>query len=122
MDDVVNCDFAAPAVVRRGELILAIGTGGASPALARRLREELGEHYGEHWAEILSVLREVRESTLALLPDLAERSRRWRAALDIDEAEKLVLAGRSAELRERLRARLVGSERPSGERPDGGGT
>ena len=53
MDDVPNCDFAAPAVVRRGELILAIGTGGASPALARRLREELGERFGEHWAEIV---------------------------------------------------------------------
>jgi siroheme synthase-like protein len=123
MDDVPNCDFAAPAIVRRGELILAIGTGGASPALARRLREELGERYGEHWAEIVSVLREVRESTLPLLPDLAERSRRWRAALDLDEAEKLVLAGRSTELRERLRARLVGDEGLSGERrnAEGGG-
>ena len=78
MDDVPNCDFAAPAVVRRGELLLAIGTGGASPALAKRLREELAERYGEHWAEVVAVLREVRESTLPLLPDLAERSRRWR--------------------------------------------
>ena len=108
MDDVANCDVAAPAVVRRGELILAIGTGGASPALARRLREELGERYGEEWGEIVSILREVRESTLPLLPDLAERGRRWRAALDLDEAEKLVSAGRSAELRARLRSRLVG--------------
>ena len=116
MDDVANCDFAAPAVVRRGELILAIGTGGASPALARRLREELGDRYGEHWSEIVSVLREVRESTLPLLPDLAERSRRWRAALDLDEAEKLVVAGRSAELRERLRARLVEDDGPGGAR------
>jgi siroheme synthase-like protein len=118
MDDVPNCDFAAPAVVRRGELILAIGTGGASPALARRLREELGERFGEHWAEIVSILREVRGSTLPLLPDLAERSRRWRAALDLDEAEKLVLAGRSEELRERLRARLVEDGGvPAGGRP-----
>jgi siroheme synthase-like protein len=107
MDDAPNCDFAAPAVVRRGELLLAIGTGGASPALARRLREDLSERYGEHWAEIVAILREVRSSTRPLLPDLAERSRRWRAALDLDEAEKLVLAGRPAELRSRLRARLV---------------
>ena len=108
MDDVPNCDFAAPAVVRRGELLLAIGTGGASPALARRLREDLSERYGEHWAEIVAILREVRGSTLPLLPDLAERSRRWHAALDLDEAEKLVLAGRPDELRTRLRTRLVG--------------
>ncbi|MEO8291811.1 MAG: bifunctional precorrin-2 dehydrogenase/sirohydrochlorin ferrochelatase, partial [Actinomycetota bacterium] len=110
MDDIPNCDFAAPAVVRRGELLLAIGTGGASPALARRLREDLSERYGAHWAEIVSILREVRVSTLPLLPDLAERSRRWQAALDVDEAEKLVLAGRSEELRARLRSRLVGQQ------------
>ena len=109
MDDVPNCDFAAPAVVRRGELLLAIGTGGASPALAKRLREDLSERYGAHWAEIVAVLREVRESTLPLLPDLAERSHRWRLALDLDEAEKLVRSGRSAELRDRLRKRLVGA-------------
>jgi hypothetical protein len=68
----------------------------------------------------VSILREVRESTLPLLPDFAERSRRWRAALDLDEAEKLVLAGRSEELRDRLRARLVEDDRaPAGERPAG---
>ena len=107
MDDVPNCDFAAPAVVRRGELLLAIGTGGASPALARRVREELDERYGEHWAEIVAILREVRESTSTLLPDLPERSRRWRSALDLREAEALVLAGGGEELRERLRERLL---------------
>src|SRR5262249_49678433 len=41
MDDPIHCDFAAPAVVRRGELTIAISTGGRSPALARRLREDL---------------------------------------------------------------------------------
>ena len=108
MDDVPNCDFAAPAVLRRGELLLAIGTGGASPALASRLRDELAERYGEDWAELVAILREVRASTTPLLPDLAERARRWRRALDLEEAEKLVAAGRGEELRERLRERLVG--------------
>ena len=108
MDDVPNCDFAAPAVVRRGELLVAIGTGGASPTLAGRLREELAERYGDHWTEILEILREIRESTLPLLPDLTERSRRWRIALDVEEAEKLVREGLGDELRERLRTRLVG--------------
>jgi precorrin-2 dehydrogenase len=110
MDDVPNCDFAAPAVLRRGELLVAVGTGGASPTLAKRLREDLAERYGEHWGELVTILREVRESTLPLLPDLTERARRWRLALDLDEAEKLILADRGAEFRERLRTRLVGSE------------
>jgi siroheme synthase-like protein len=111
MDDVSNCDFAAPAVVRRGDLLLAIGTGGASPALARRLREELSIRFGEHWKEVVEVLRQVREDTLPLLPDYGERARRWREALDLGEAEDLALQGRTAELRVRLIRRLVGQDR-----------
>jgi siroheme synthase-like protein len=84
MDDVANCDWAAPAVVRRGDLLFAIGTGGRSPALAKRLRKELAERYGDEWEEVLAVLGEVREETLPLLPDLTERARRWQLALDLD--------------------------------------
>lgn len=113
IDDVRNCDFAAPAVVRRGDLVIAIGTGGASPALARRLREEFSERYSEHWAELVDVLREVREETLPHLPDLGERSRRWRLAMDLDEAEELIRAGRRVDLRRRLLARLLGAEVPA---------
>lgn len=107
MDDVGNCDFAAPAVVRRGDLAIAISTGGRSPAAAARLRELLGERFGPEWEELIGILRVVREDTLPMLPDLAERSRRWRAALDLDEAQGLVSSGRGAELRARLRRRLV---------------
>jgi precorrin-2 dehydrogenase/sirohydrochlorin ferrochelatase len=110
MDDVPNCDFAAPAVVRRGELVVAISTGGRSPALARRLREELETQFGEEWAEVLEVLREVREETLPLLPELAERSRRWNEALNPREAAVLVASGRRDELKANLRERLLGQE------------
>lgn len=110
MDDVPNCDFAAPAVVRRGDLVLAIGTGGRSPALARRIREELEVRYGEEWAETMRVIGAVREETLPSLPDLGTRARRWRAALDLDEAAALVRAGRPHELRRRLFQRLLRAE------------
>jgi len=107
VDDVSWCDWAAPAVVRRGELLFAIGTGGASPALSKKLRERREAEFGPEWAEVLRVLREVREETLPLLPDLRDRSRRWQAALDPDEAAELVRAGGADELRTRLRARLL---------------
>lgn len=110
LDDVPNCDFAAPAVVRRGELVVAISTGGRSPALARRLREELETQFGDEWAEVLEVLREVREETLPLLPELAERSRRWNEALNPREAAVLVASGRRDELKANLRGRLLGQE------------
>jgi siroheme synthase-like protein len=107
VDDIPLCDWAMPALVRRGELLVAIGTGGASPALARKLRERIEREYGPEWAEIVRVLREVREETMPLLPDFSERSARWRAALDVDEAVALVRAGDVDELRGRLVTRLL---------------
>jgi siroheme synthase-like protein len=107
MDDVPSCDWAAPAVVRRGDLVLAIGTGGASPAVARLVRERLEEELGPEWADLLRVVGEVRAETVAALPDLAVRARRWHAALDLDEAAALVRDGRSEELRGLLRGRLL---------------
>jgi precorrin-2 dehydrogenase/sirohydrochlorin ferrochelatase len=111
IDDAPNCDFAAPAVVRRGHLVLAIGTGGASPALAAKLRGELEERFGPCWAELVEVLRAVRADGPRSL-DAAERARRWRAALDLAEAERLVTEGRAGELRELLAARLRAEEEP----------
>jgi precorrin-2 dehydrogenase/sirohydrochlorin ferrochelatase len=110
VDDPDHCDFAAPAVVRRGELVIAVSTGGRSPALASHLRRLLEERFGPEWEELVALLGEVREQTLPLLPDLGERSRRWRRALQLDELEALVRDGRGEEARERLLARLVGVE------------
>jgi siroheme synthase-like protein len=112
MDDVPNCDWAAPAVVRRGDLVLAVGTGGVSPAVARLVRERLESAFGPEWAEVLRVVGEVRDEASAALPVFAERARRWRVALDLDEAAALVRTGRSDELRSRLRDRLLGEPVP----------
>ena len=113
VDDIPNCDWAAPAVVRRGDLVLAIGTGGASPAAARLVRERLEAEFGEEWTEILRIVGGVRRDTIAALPDFAERASRWHEALDLDEAAALVRAGRGDELAARLRDRLLREARAS---------
>ena len=77
IDDIPQCDWAAPAVVRRGDLVLAIGTGGMSPTVARLVRERLQHEFGAEWAEVLRVVGEVRRETLPALP----RLRGARAAL-----------------------------------------
>jgi siroheme synthase-like protein len=107
MDDVANCDFAAPAIVRRGDLVIAIGTGGRAPALASRLRAELANRFGPEWAELVDVVGRVRTATLPHLPDFEDRSRRWKAALDLDELEQLLRAGQPDEAATRLRDRLL---------------
>jgi len=60
VDDPDNCDFYYGAVVRRGELQIAISTAGHSPALAQRLREKLEKDFGieyEHWVTTLGAAR-----------------------------------------------------------------
>jgi siroheme synthase-like protein len=107
IDDIPHCDWSAPAVVRRGDLVLAIGTGGVSPAVARLVRERLQTEFGAEWVEVLRVVGEVRRDTLPSLPDLRARAERWQKSLDLDEAAGLVRDGRAEELRTLLRERLL---------------
>ncbi len=106
MDDPAHCDWSAPALVRRGQLTIAIATGGRSPAVARRLREELEERFGPEWEPLLELLGEVRDASLAWLPDYEDRARRWQEALDLDELAGLVRDGQVDEARRRLVGRL----------------
>jgi precorrin-2 dehydrogenase/sirohydrochlorin ferrochelatase len=66
-------DFALPSVVRAGDLTLAVSTGGAAPALARRVRERLEAEFDATFAEWVRVLAEVRAVVLAEVADAARR-------------------------------------------------
>lgn len=60
VDDTEHCDFYYPAVVRRGDLQIAISTAGNSPALAQRLRRELESQFDEMYGDWLSFLGRAR--------------------------------------------------------------
>ena len=104
-DDPERCDFILPSVLRRGALTVAVSTGGASPTVARMVREELEAALGPDYAALVAVVaderRALRERGVAVDPE------RWRSALD-GELRRLVAAGRAAEARARLRERLDG--------------
>ncbi len=53
VDDPARCDFILPSVVERGDLAIAVSTGGKSPALAKKLRTELEDAYGPEYAILL---------------------------------------------------------------------
>ena len=60
VDDPPNCSFIAPSIVQRGPVTVAISTGGASPALARKLRESLQESSDLAWADLANVMAAAR--------------------------------------------------------------
>lgn len=76
-----HCDFHTPAVVRRGRLLLAAGTGGASPAAAAIVRERLEAAFGAEWAVALEELSQVRETMREAGADLREITEDARARL-----------------------------------------
>ena len=61
VDDPDQCTFIAPSIVRRDPITLAISTGGASPALARKMRETLSEDKVLQWADLADVLARARK-------------------------------------------------------------
>ena len=117
VDDVPNCDFIMPGVVRRGELVLAISTSGLSPAMARKVREDIEEFLGEDDAELLSLAAEVRrdlngQGVAVKDCDRCDRSHLdvWNAALDA-EVKKLVGSRQRDKAKQRLLKSLLA---PSG--------
>jgi siroheme synthase-like protein len=99
-DDPTNCDFILPAVVRKGKITLAASTSGTSPALARRLREELDAYLTEDMPALADLLAEVRQEVRA--HGIKVESDTWQYA--IDEQLRVLLAQRKFVA---ARARLI---------------
>jgi precorrin-2 dehydrogenase/sirohydrochlorin ferrochelatase len=59
-DEPELCDFHVPAILRRGDLVLTVSTGGRAPGLARRLREWLEQKFGPEWQGRLGTLGDAR--------------------------------------------------------------
>jgi siroheme synthase-like protein len=102
-DDPAHCDFILPSVLRRGALTVAVSTGGASPALARVIREEIEACVPAGYAALADVAGDVRCSLRARRH--AADAETWVSALD-GEVRRLAAAGRVAEARRRLLERL----------------
>lgn len=96
VDDPQHSNFILPAQVRRGDLSIAISTGGASPALARRLREKLEADIGPEYELLIQLLAELRPK---LIESFSPGEARLQAALhliDSDILKVLRQAGYSA--------------------------
>jgi siroheme synthase-like protein len=91
-DDPARCTFILPALVRRGDLTVAVATGGSSPALARAIREELETYLTDDYATLASIAAEARREVRAAgRPVTADA---WRRALGPDVRRLIVERGR----------------------------
>jgi len=73
IDEPASCSFQVPAVVRRGDLTLAVSTNGKSPAVAAMVRRTLAESFGEEYSQLLDLISRLRDQVLSVDRDFAER-------------------------------------------------
>jgi siroheme synthase-like protein len=105
VDDAPLCTFIAPSIVRRGEVTLAISTGGSSPALARKLKETILESDLLRYADLAEVLSKAR--TLVKQRGLVVDAERWQEGIT-EQLVGLVDAGKSEEALDVLISFLLG--------------
>ncbi|MYB22465.1 MAG: bifunctional precorrin-2 dehydrogenase/sirohydrochlorin ferrochelatase [Chloroflexi bacterium] len=104
-DDPGHCDFILPAVVRRPPLTLAISTGGGSPAVARRVREELTDYLDADTSSMAELVAEVRADLRRLHAFRAIPSEAWQSAMD-GQVRILLAQRRRGQAKALLLARL----------------
>ena len=105
-DDPDRCSFTLMSVVRQGDLVVTIGTGGRSPALATYLKEHVATEMGPEWEVLLELLSEERERLRAA--GTSTETVDWRRAIDSGMLD-LIRTGRVAQAKELLRACLSSS-------------
>lgn len=101
VDDPLRCDFILPSVVERGDLLIAVSTGGKSPALAKRLRKELEEAYGPEYGVLIEILGELRGKVMDGGRSSDENSKLFEAVVRSDILE-YIRAKRWGRVKERI--------------------
>ncbi|MBA4368514.1 MAG: siroheme synthase [Desulfobacterium sp.] len=76
------CNFILPAIVTRGDLIIAISTSGNSPAFAKKLKKNLEEQFGEEYALLLNLMGAIRKKLLAQAHEPEEHKHLFEQLLD----------------------------------------
>ena len=110
VDDSQHCDFIVPSHLRRGDVTIAISTGGRSPALARKIRTELEKDLATKYAPLASLVGGVRS-------ELKRRGIKvsaddWQRALDLDNLTAILQAKGAEEAKAALLEELL----PAGDR------
>lgn len=91
VDDAESSDFIVPSYMRRGDVTIAISTGGRSPALARKIRNRLEKDFGNEYASLALLIDEVRAEVKG--QRIKVNGDAWQEALDLDLLGDLLRRG-----------------------------
>jgi precorrin-2 dehydrogenase/sirohydrochlorin ferrochelatase len=111
VDQPGDCSFFVPATVRRGPILFTVSTGGGSPALAKRLRQDVEQRFGPEYGRLAELLERLRPEVMAAGGTQPERAQAWERIVDSPVLE-LLRQGRQAEA-ESLARQFAGLD-PSG--------
>lgn len=107
LDDVPNCDFAFSSLVRRGDVRIAISTGGRAPALARALRLRLEDELPPAVGELAAAIGRIKDDTPREIP-FGEWAARWaRALADLDHLLALIESGDADRAEAHIRSEIA---------------
>lgn len=82
VDQPEKCSFIVPALFTQGDLTLAVSTGGSSPALARKIRRDLGEYFGGQYGAFLTLMGNLRPLVIGLGHGSDHNSELFRAIVE----------------------------------------
>src|SRR5258708_36416704 len=102
MDDLAHSTLIFPAIVDRGDVVVAVGTGGASPVVARRVRERIEAMLPARIGDLASFIGRWRKSIHGRIAEFPLRRRFWERVVD-GPIGALVLAGRESEAEQALK-------------------
>jgi uroporphyrin-III C-methyltransferase/precorrin-2 dehydrogenase/sirohydrochlorin ferrochelatase len=102
MDDLAHSTFIFPAIVDRGDVVVAVGTGGASPVVARRVRERIEATLPARIGDLATFIGRWRKSIHSRIAEFPLRRRFWERVVD-GPIGALVLAGRADEAERALK-------------------
>lgn len=94
MDDLSHSTFIFPAIVDRGDVVVAVGTGGASPVVARRVRERIEALLPARIGDLASFIGRRRKAMHGRISDFSQRRKFWERIVD-GPIGAMVLAGKS---------------------------
>lgn len=107
VDAPQECDFILPSVVRQGELTISISTGGISPALSKKIRQDLEKKFGREYARFLQIMKKLRPEVIRKIENLKLRKAFFEKAVK-STAIGLLKRNREKKARQKLKDILNG--------------